>query len=288
MSLGRAKPKSTSTFYFPKDIPCIFFYRSFCWWANQQTKVNLNVLSPKNVFAFHFLNSSFFSTFQRCSTTQHSLRPSGSFPILASPGNRITDIICLDIWKETSCHLSHTGKLNSIAGPVYRSITEPYFSYCSLVWDSTGKTQSKQLQRLQNRAARIVTGLPYTVRSSQILELLGWSSLTKMRMQQKAVMMYRVILFMALLHPIWQVCLLNKWAPESMTFEIPNLIWRFLQPKPQCSGTVLHSQLHGFGMHFQNMWKSYHPLVHLKRKWRLSTLQQQHHCKYFFIILEII
>ena len=90
----------------------------------------------------------------------------------------------------------------SIAGPVYRSIPEPYFNYCSLVWDSTGKTQSKQLQRLQNRAARIVTRLPYTVRSSQILELLGWSSLTKMRMQQKAVMMYRVILFMALLHPI--------------------------------------------------------------------------------------
>ena len=157
---------------------------------------------PKMSLPFLFLNSSFFLTFQRCSTTQHSLRPSGSFPILASPGNRITDIICLDIWKETSCHLSHTGKLNSIAGPVYRSITEPYFSYCSLVWDSTGKTQSKQLQRLQNRAARIVTGLPYTVRSSQILELLGWSSLTKMRMQQKAVMMYRVILFMALLHPI--------------------------------------------------------------------------------------
>ena len=46
-----------------------------------------------------------------------------------------------------------------------------------------------------------------------------------------------------------------------------------LQPEPQCSGTVLHSQLHGFAMHFQNMQKSYHPLVRFKRKLRLSTFK---------------
>ena len=83
-----------------------------------------------------------------------------------------------------------------------RTLNPILINYCGLVWDSAGKTQSKKLQCLQNRAARIVTGLLYTVRLAQILELLGWSSLTKMRMQQKAVMMYRIILFMALLHPI--------------------------------------------------------------------------------------
>ena len=35
--------------------------------------------------------------------------------------------------------------LFSIAGPVCRSIIEPYFNYCSLVWDSLGLTQSKKL-----------------------------------------------------------------------------------------------------------------------------------------------
>ena len=41
---------------------------------------------------------------------------------------------------------------------LYRSIIEPYFSYCCLVWDSIGYTLGNSLQRLQNRAARIVTG----------------------------------------------------------------------------------------------------------------------------------
>ena len=76
---------------------------------------------------------------------------------------------------------------------VYRSFIEPYFNYCSLVWKSISQTLSNKLQRLQNRAARVVTGLPYTVRSAQILEALGWLPLTEMRMQQKAIMMYKII-----------------------------------------------------------------------------------------------
>ena len=46
---------------------------------------------------------------------------------------------------------------------------------------------------LQNRAPCCVTGFPYTVRSAQIMEQLGWSSLTEMRMQQKAVMIYKIV-----------------------------------------------------------------------------------------------
>jgi len=76
---------------------------------------------------------------------------------------------------------------------VYRSIIEPYFNYCSLVWDSIGDTLSKKLQTLQNRAARIITGLPYSVRSARILELLGWSSLAELRMQHKAIMKYKIV-----------------------------------------------------------------------------------------------
>ena len=41
---------------------------------------------------------------------------------------------------------------------------------------------------------RYLTGLPYTVRSAQIIEQLGWSLLTEMRMQQKAIiMMYKTV-----------------------------------------------------------------------------------------------
>ena len=38
---------------------------------------------------------------------------------------------------------------------------------------------SKHLQRSQNRAARVVSGLPYTAPSSQVLEALGWLTLAE-------------------------------------------------------------------------------------------------------------
>ena len=40
----------------------------------------------------------------------------------------------------------------------YTGIIEPHFRYCCLVWGCTGVTENNQLQKLQNRAARIVTG----------------------------------------------------------------------------------------------------------------------------------
>ena len=40
---------------------------------------------------------------------------------------------------------------------VYRSIVEPYFT-CCIVWYSIGETLVDSLQKLQNRAARVITG----------------------------------------------------------------------------------------------------------------------------------
>ena len=36
---------------------------------------------------------------------------------------------------------------------IYNAIIRPQFDYCCEVWDALGKTQSDQLQKLQNRAA---------------------------------------------------------------------------------------------------------------------------------------
>ena len=40
---------------------------------------------------------------------------------------------------------------------IYKALVEPYFTYCSSVWDSLGASLSQKLQKLQNRAARIIT-----------------------------------------------------------------------------------------------------------------------------------
>ena len=76
---------------------------------------------------------------------------------------------------------------------VYKSVIEPHFNYCSLVWDSITETLSNKLQKLQNRAARIVSGLPYSVPSNEIRQHLGWSSLIEMRRRDKAIMMYKIV-----------------------------------------------------------------------------------------------
>ena len=40
---------------------------------------------------------------------------------------------------------------------VYKSIIELYFDYCCLVWDAIRTSLAERLQKLQNRAARVIT-----------------------------------------------------------------------------------------------------------------------------------
>ena len=62
---------------------------------------------------------------------------------------------------------------------IYRSIIEPCFTYCCIVWDSISETQTVNLQKLQNRAAQIITGASYLQRSSDVLCELGWMTFEK-------------------------------------------------------------------------------------------------------------
>ena len=42
---------------------------------------------------------------------------------------------------------------------IYNALVRPYFDHSCEVWDVFGETQSKRLQKLQNRAARIILNL---------------------------------------------------------------------------------------------------------------------------------
>lgn len=76
---------------------------------------------------------------------------------------------------------------------LYRALIEPYFIYCSIVWDNINETLDKQLQILQNRAARIITGAPLLKSSSLILAELSWMNIKEMREKQKAILMYKIV-----------------------------------------------------------------------------------------------
>ena len=44
---------------------------------------------------------------------------------------------------------------------LYRILVEPYLRYCNTAWGNCGATLLNRLQTLQNRAARVVTGISY-------------------------------------------------------------------------------------------------------------------------------
>ena len=76
---------------------------------------------------------------------------------------------------------------------VYNALIYPYFKYCCEVWDVFGETQSKRLQKLQNRAARIITNLSNDVDHSIALGELSWEPLKADRKKTKAKMMYKLL-----------------------------------------------------------------------------------------------
>ena len=59
---------------------------------------------------------------------------------------------------------------------LYKALIQPYFDYCSPLYD---KTLRDKLQMLQNRAARVIAGTRYDdrIRSSDLLQSLGWDTL---------------------------------------------------------------------------------------------------------------
>ena len=77
---------------------------------------------------------------------------------------------------------------------IYNALVQPHFDYCCEVWDVLGKTLSDRLQKLQNRATRII--MNFKNESGQSLlsrNSLGWTNLEERRAQIKAKLMYKSI-----------------------------------------------------------------------------------------------
>ena len=61
---------------------------------------------------------------------------------------------------------------------IYCSLVQPYFDFCdNIEWSDCSKTGADELQKLQNRAARIIARTDNSFRSSEVLTFLEWSDL---------------------------------------------------------------------------------------------------------------
>ncbi len=76
---------------------------------------------------------------------------------------------------------------------LYKSIIAPHFDYCNVVWGRCNKTLCSKLQVLQNRAAKIITGISRYGSSTQALRNLQWKSLDEKLQVNEAVTMYKII-----------------------------------------------------------------------------------------------
>ena len=63
---------------------------------------------------------------------------------------------------------------------LYTGIVEPHFRYCCSVWGCAGSTEINQLQKLQKRAARIITNSSFDAPSRPLTELLGWKTVDEL------------------------------------------------------------------------------------------------------------
>ena len=76
---------------------------------------------------------------------------------------------------------------------LYRALIEPYFDYCCPVWDGLSNELADKLQKLQNRAIRVITKSDYYSSATALRGKLGWDNLFTRRKKQKLKIMFKTL-----------------------------------------------------------------------------------------------
>ena len=75
---------------------------------------------------------------------------------------------------------------------VYKGLVQPYFEYCTSLRDTCGKFLKDKLQRVQSRAARVLTDASYDTRSADLIGSLSWQLLDDRRRCAKSILMFKI------------------------------------------------------------------------------------------------
>ena len=70
-------------------------------------------------------------------------------------------------------------------------LIQSQFDYSDIVWGNCGKTLFDRLQKLQNRAARVLTFSRYDADANRLFRQLNWKDLSTQFQIQKALMVHR-------------------------------------------------------------------------------------------------
>ena len=97
-----------------------------------------------------------------------------------------------------------TSKANKLLGSLrrnestnenaYKAIVRSSLEYCSTVWAPHTKKNKDEIEKVQRRAARFVTGRYHNTSSvSSMIDHLNWESLQQRRQKARVIMLYKII-----------------------------------------------------------------------------------------------
>ena len=75
---------------------------------------------------------------------------------------------------------------------IYISFLRPVLEYVSVVWDNCTVREKESLEKIQNEAARIVTGVTRSISLENLYIEIGWLTLSDRRKYQKLVLTYKI------------------------------------------------------------------------------------------------
>ena len=108
--------------------------------------------------------------------------------------NQHMKVVCNKVFRDIG-FLKHAKKFvpKETLIQMYKGIVEPHFPYCCLVWGSCGENRLRMLQKLQNRAARIVSNSSYDTSATLLIKNLKWLTVTDIIKSETATMTYRAM-----------------------------------------------------------------------------------------------
>ena len=74
---------------------------------------------------------------------------------------------------------------------IYQALIQPHFDCFNIAWGNCGITLQNKVQKLQNRAARVLTNSNYDADAGHLFELLRWKNPASQPQIQNAIMVYK-------------------------------------------------------------------------------------------------
>ena len=142
--------------------------------------------------AYGTTNDEMWSTLYRCL----GIRLPNASGTTMKRGRHFVDVLGVHVGLPTACGttMKHDRRFIKVLGvglpaaydtTMYMSYLLPVVEYASVVWDRCSERDSQTLQKIQNEAARLVTGLTRYVSLENLYKECGWLTLSQIRQQHK-------------------------------------------------------------------------------------------------------